>query len=43
MNGTLHLTVTTPAQILAESDNVVAVRVEDQSGSFGVCPVMQTC
>jgi F-type H+-transporting ATPase subunit epsilon len=38
MNGTLHLTVTTPAQVLAESDNVVAVRVEDQSGSFGVLP-----
>src|SRR5262245_42400079 len=38
MNGTLHLTVTTPAQVLAESDNVVAVRVEDQSGSFGILP-----
>jgi len=38
MNGTLHLTVTTPAQVLAESDNVVAVRVEDPSGSFGVLP-----
>jgi F-type H+-transporting ATPase subunit epsilon len=38
MNKTLHLTVTTPAKILAESDNVVAVRAEDQSGSFGVLP-----
>jgi len=38
MSGTLHLTVTTPAQVLAESDNVVAVRVEDPSGSFGVLP-----
>ncbi len=38
MNKTLHLTITTPAQILAASDNVVAVRVEDQSGSFGVLP-----
>ena len=38
MNGTLHLTVTTPAQVLAESDNGVAVRVEDPSGSFGVLP-----
>jgi F-type H+-transporting ATPase subunit epsilon len=38
MNKTLHLTVTTPAQILVASDNVVAVRVEDQSGSFGVLP-----
>jgi F-type H+-transporting ATPase subunit epsilon len=38
MSKTLHLTITTPAQILAASDNVVAVRVEDQSGSFGVLP-----
>ena len=38
MNKTLHLTITTPAQILTASDNVVAVRVEDQSGSFGVLP-----
>ena len=38
MNATLHLTVTTPAQILVQSDNVVAVRVEDQSGSFGILP-----
>ena len=38
MNKALHLTITTPAQILAASDNVVAVRVEDQSGSFGVLP-----
>jgi F-type H+-transporting ATPase subunit epsilon len=38
MNKTLHLTITTPAQILAASDNVVAVRVEDQSGSLGVLP-----
>jgi F-type H+-transporting ATPase subunit epsilon len=38
MNRALHLTITTPAQILVASDNVVAVRVEDQSGSFGVLP-----
>jgi F-type H+-transporting ATPase subunit epsilon len=38
MSGTLHLTVTTPAQILVASDNVVAVRAEDQSGSFGILP-----
>jgi F-type H+-transporting ATPase subunit epsilon len=38
MTGTLHLTVTTPAQILVASDNVVAVRAEDQSGSFGILP-----
>jgi F-type H+-transporting ATPase subunit epsilon len=38
MSGTLHLTVTTPAQILVEAGNVVAVRAEDQSGSFGILP-----
>lgn len=38
MNSTLHLTVTTPAHILVDSDDVVAVRAEDQSGSFGIRP-----
>src|SRR5271169_1189828 len=38
MNSTLHLTVTTPGQILVESGDVVAVRAEDQSGSFGILP-----
>jgi F-type H+-transporting ATPase subunit epsilon len=38
MNKALHLTVTTPAQVLVAVDDVVAVRVEDQSGSFGVLP-----
>ena len=38
MSETLHLTVTTPSQILVESDNVAAVRAEDQSGSFGILP-----
>jgi F-type H+-transporting ATPase subunit epsilon len=36
MSETLHLTVTTPAQILVKSDDVAAVRAEDQSGSFGI-------
>jgi F-type H+-transporting ATPase subunit epsilon len=38
MSGVLHLTITTPAQLLVESDNVEAVRVEDHSGSFGILP-----
>ena len=38
MNSTLHLTVTTPARVLVDSDDVVAVRSEDQSGSFGIWP-----
>jgi F-type H+-transporting ATPase subunit epsilon len=38
MSETLHLTVTTPAQILVQSNDVLAVRAEDQSGSFGILP-----
>ncbi|HEY1432388.1 MAG TPA: F0F1 ATP synthase subunit epsilon [Stellaceae bacterium] len=38
MSGALHLTVTTPAQILVETHDVVAVRAEDQTGSFGILP-----
>jgi len=38
MTGSLHLIVTTPAKVLAEVDNVVSVRAEDQSGSFGILP-----
>ena len=38
MNSTLHLTITTAAQILVTAENVVAVRAEDRSGSFGVLP-----
>jgi F-type H+-transporting ATPase subunit epsilon len=38
MTGLLHLIVTTPAKVLAEADNVVSVRAEDQSGSFGILP-----
>src|ERR1700738_5079039 len=38
MSGTLHLTVTTPGQILVDGGGVVAVRAEDESGSFGILP-----
>ena len=38
MSSTLHLTVTTPAQILVDSADVSAVRAEDESGSFGILP-----
>ena len=38
MSGTLHLTVTTPAQIIVDSGGVAAVRAEDESGSFGILP-----
>ena len=38
MTGTLHLTVTTPGEILVDSSEVAAVRAEDESGGFGVLP-----
>ena len=38
MSGALHLTVTTPGQILVDSGDVAAMRAEDQSGSFGILP-----
>jgi F-type H+-transporting ATPase subunit epsilon len=38
MSDTLHLTVTTPGQILVDSGSVAAVRAEDESGSFGILP-----
>jgi len=38
MTRSLHLIVTTPAKVLAEADNVVSVRAEDPSGSFGILP-----
>jgi F-type H+-transporting ATPase subunit epsilon len=38
MNRTLHLTVTTPARVLVDSEQVVAIRSEDQSGSFDIWP-----
>jgi F-type H+-transporting ATPase subunit epsilon len=38
MSSTLHFTVTTPEHVLVESDDVAAVRAEDQSGSFGILP-----
>ena len=38
MTDTLHLTVTTPGEILVDSGDVTAVRAEDESGGFGVLP-----
>jgi F-type H+-transporting ATPase subunit epsilon len=38
MTGTLHLTITTPATVLVDSEDVVAVRAEDESGCFGILP-----
>jgi len=38
MAETLRLTVTTPAKVLVEAHNVVSVRAEDESGSFGILP-----
>jgi F-type H+-transporting ATPase subunit epsilon len=38
MTEPLHLTVATPACVLVDSSQVVAVRAEDESGSFGILP-----
>ena len=38
MSAVLHLTVTTPSQILVDAGDVTSIRAEDQSGSFGVLP-----
>jgi F-type H+-transporting ATPase subunit epsilon len=38
MTAALHLTITTPATVLVDSDDVSAVRAEDESGSFGILP-----
>src|SRR2546429_1741177 len=38
MSAALHLTITTPAVILVDSDDVASVRAEDASGSFGILP-----
>jgi F-type H+-transporting ATPase subunit epsilon len=37
MTTSLHLTITTPAIVLVDSDDVV-VRAEDESGGFGILP-----
>jgi F-type H+-transporting ATPase subunit epsilon len=36
MNGTLHLTITTPTTVLVDAAEVTSVRAEDDSGSFGI-------
>lgn len=38
MSGRLHLSVTTPSSVLVDRDDVVSVRAEDESGSFGILP-----
>jgi F-type H+-transporting ATPase subunit epsilon len=38
MSTALHLTITTPAVVLVDSDDVASVRAEDASGSFGILP-----
>ncbi len=38
MTRALHLTITTPAAVLVEKDDVRAIRAEDESGGFGILP-----
>jgi F-type H+-transporting ATPase subunit epsilon len=38
MSIAFHLTITTPAVVLVDRDDVASVRAEDASGSFGILP-----
>jgi F-type H+-transporting ATPase subunit epsilon len=38
MSALLHLTIATPARVLFDSTEVVALRAEDETGSFGILP-----
>lgn len=38
MSAFLHLTIATPARVLFDSTEVVALRAEDATGSFGILP-----
>ena len=38
MSTAFHLTITTPAVVLVDRDDVASVRAEDASGSFGILP-----
>lgn len=38
MNTSLHLRITTPAEVLVDSGDVRAVQAMDSSGSFGILP-----
>ncbi|MFP3504818.1 F0F1 ATP synthase subunit epsilon [Burkholderia sp. SIMBA_062] len=38
MSQPLHLTIATPAAVLADSAEIVALRAEDETGSFGIQP-----
>jgi F-type H+-transporting ATPase subunit epsilon len=36
MNSNLHLTITTPTDVLVDAPDVTSVRAEDESGGFGI-------
>lgn len=38
MTGALHLTITTPMDMLVDEPNAQSVRAEDESGGFGILP-----
>ena len=38
MSALLHLVIATPARVLFDSTEVVALRAEDATGSFGILP-----
>lgn len=38
MTGALHLTISTPMDVLVDAPAAVSVRAEDESGGFGILP-----
>ena len=38
MNTSLHVTIATPAHVLLDDQEVLALRAEDETGSFGILP-----
>jgi F-type H+-transporting ATPase subunit epsilon len=38
METSLHIAITTPLEVLADESGALALRAEDESGSFGILP-----
>ena len=38
MSAALHLVITTPGAVLVDAADVISIRAEDESGSFGIHP-----
>lgn len=38
MSGALHLTITTPMEVIVDAPSVLSLRADDESGGFGILP-----